>query len=69
MIEHRTFLEVPQWSAIWRETKGTLNQFFTNAIPIFLAIALIASVLDWLGVLNGSRVVGWVEGRNPTPLV
>ncbi len=58
MIEHRTFLEVPRWSAIWRETKGTLNQFFTLAIPIFLAIALIASVLDWLGVLNDlSRLI------------
>ncbi|WP_416671415.1 nucleoside recognition domain-containing protein [Egbenema bharatensis] len=52
MIEHRTFLDVPRWSAIWRETKGTLSQFFTNAIPIFLVITLIASVLDWLGVLN-----------------
>ena len=61
MIEHRTFLEIPRWSAIWRETKGTLNQFFTNAIPIFLAMALIASVLDWFGVLNGlSRLI------NPT---
>jgi Fe2+ transport system protein B len=53
MIEHRTFLEIPQWSAVWRETKGTLNQFFTNAIPIFLVITLIASILDWLGILNG----------------
>jgi len=63
MIEHRTFLEVPRWSAIWREAKGTLNQFFTNAIPIFLAIALIASVLDWLGVLNGlSRLIDPIMG-------
>ena len=63
MIEHRTFLEVPRWSAIWRETKGTLNQFFTNAIPIFLAIALIASVLDWLRVLNGlSRLIDPIMG-------
>ncbi|MEO1146992.1 MAG: nucleoside recognition domain-containing protein [Cyanobacteria bacterium J06638_22] len=53
VIEHRAFLEVPRWAAIWRETRGTLNQFFTNAIPIFLVITLIASVLDWLGVLNG----------------
>jgi len=58
VIEHRAFLEVPRWAAIWRETKGTLNQFFTNAIPIFLVITLIASVLDWLGVLNGlSRLI------------
>ncbi len=53
MIEDRAFLEVPRWSAIWREAKGTLNQFFTNAIPIFLVITVIASVLDWLGILNG----------------
>ncbi len=53
MIEHRTFLEVPRRSAIWREAKGTLNQFFTNAIPIFLVITVIASVMDWLGILNG----------------
>ncbi|NEQ98374.1 MAG: ferrous iron transporter B, partial [Cyanothece sp. SIO2G6] len=53
MIEHRTFLEVPRWSAIWREMQGTLSQFFTNAIPIFLVITLIASALDWLGILNG----------------
>ncbi|MGF1604295.1 MAG: nucleoside recognition domain-containing protein [Thermosynechococcaceae cyanobacterium] len=52
VIERRTFLEVPQWSAIWREAKGTLNQFFTNAIPIFLVITLMASVLNWFEVLN-----------------
>ena len=51
MIERRTFLEVPRWSTIWRETQGTLSQFFTNAIPIFLVITLIASVLDWLGAI------------------
>jgi ferrous iron transport protein B len=53
MTEHRTFLEFPRWAAILRETKGTLNQFFVNAIPIFLMITLIASVLNWLGILNG----------------
>lgn len=52
VIERRTFLEVPRWSAIWREAKSTLNQFFINAIPIFLVITVIASVLDWLGALD-----------------
>jgi ferrous iron transport protein B len=52
MIERRTFLEVPRWSAIWRETQGTLSQFFTNAIPIFLVITIIASVLDWFGLIT-----------------
>ncbi|MEB3336537.1 MAG: GTPase [Leptolyngbyaceae bacterium] len=58
VIEHHTFLEIPQGSAIWREAKGTLNQFFTNALPIFLGITLIASSLDWLGALN--RLSAWI---------
>ncbi|MCY7366583.1 MAG: 50S ribosome-binding GTPase, partial [Chamaesiphon sp.] len=52
VIERRIFLEIPQWKTIWREAKGTIGQFLTNAIPIFLAISAIASILDWMGVLN-----------------
>ncbi|MEL6334415.1 MAG: nucleoside recognition domain-containing protein [Cyanobacteria bacterium J06626_26] len=59
MIERRTFLEVPRWSAIWRETQGTLSQFFTNAIPIFLGITIIASVFDWLGLIT--RLSNWIN--------
>ncbi|MEO0353084.1 MAG: nucleoside recognition domain-containing protein [Cyanobacteria bacterium P01_A01_bin.15] len=59
MIEQRTFLEIPRWSTIWRETRGTLHQFFTNAIPIFLVITVIASVLDSLGLITG--LAGWIN--------
>ncbi|MDB9527151.1 50S ribosome-binding GTPase [Oscillatoria sp. CS-180] len=59
MIEQRTFLEMPRWSAIWRETQGTLHQFFTNAIPIFIVITVIASMLDWLGLIT--LLAGWVN--------
>lgn len=59
MIEQRTFLEIPRWSAIWRETQGTLHQFFTNAIPIFLVITVIASVLDWFGLI--ALLAGWIN--------
>ncbi|MGD1927738.1 MAG: nucleoside recognition domain-containing protein [Leptolyngbyaceae cyanobacterium] len=59
MIERRTFLEMPRWSAIWRETQGTLQQFFTNAIPIFLVITVIASVLDWIGLIT--LLAGWIN--------
>jgi len=52
MIERRTFLKMPHWSTIWREIRGTLHQFFTNAIPIFVVITVIAAVLDWLGLLT-----------------
>ncbi|MEM9980177.1 MAG: ferrous iron transporter B, partial [Cyanobacteria bacterium P01_D01_bin.2] len=59
MIEQRTFLEMPRWSAIWRETQGTLQQFFANAIPIFLVITIIASVLDWFGLITA--LAGWIN--------
>ncbi|MEO0542070.1 MAG: nucleoside recognition domain-containing protein [Cyanobacteria bacterium P01_A01_bin.105] len=59
MIERRTFLEMPRWSAIWRETQSTLHQFFTNAIPIFLVITIIASVLDWFGLIT--LLAGWIN--------
>ena len=59
MIEQRTFLEIPRWSTIWRETQGTLHQFFTNAIPIFLVITVIASMLDWFGLI--AQLAGWIN--------
>jgi Fe2+ transport system protein B len=57
VIEHRTFLEKPRLPVIWREAKGTLQQFFTNAMPIFGVISAIASVLDWLGVMPALAAV------------
>ncbi|MEM8545066.1 MAG: nucleoside recognition domain-containing protein [Cyanobacteria bacterium P01_H01_bin.119] len=59
VIEQRTFLEMPRWSTIWRETRSTLQQFFTNAIPIFVGITLIASVLDWLGLI--ALLARWIN--------
>jgi len=50
-IVGRSFLVWPGWSAVWREARGTLSQFFGQAIPIFLMITAIASLLDWLDVL------------------
>ncbi len=51
VIEGRAFLEFPRWSVIWREAKSTIKQFLFNAIPIFLVITVIASVLNWLGAI------------------
>ncbi|MGK7958780.1 MAG: nucleoside recognition domain-containing protein [Crocosphaera sp.] len=51
VIEGRAFLEFPRWSFIWREAKATIQQFLFNAIPIFVIITIIASVLNWLGVI------------------
>jgi len=51
VIEGRAFLEFPRWSVIWREANATINQFLFNAIPIFLVITVIASLLNWLGII------------------
>ena len=59
MIDQRTFLEMPRWSTIWRETRGTLHQFFANAIPIFVVITVIASMLDSLGLI--ALLAGWIN--------
>jgi len=57
MIEHQIFLEKPRIVEIWREAKGSIQQFLTNAIPIFIMITLIASVLDALGVISALATV------------
>lgn len=59
MIDQRTFLEMPRWSTIWRETRGTLHQFFANAIPIFVVITVIASMLDSLGLI--ALLARWIN--------
>lgn len=52
VIERRVFLEWPRWSKIWQESRTTLVHFFKTAFPIFSLITVIASLLDWLGVIN-----------------
>ena len=64
VIEGRAFLEFPRWSVIWRETKSTINQFLLNAIPIFLVISVIASILNKLGTITTlaniiNPLMGW----------
>jgi Fe2+ transport system protein B len=52
LLDGRSFLELPRWSAIWLESSGTLRHFFRTAIPIFFLITIIASILDRLGVIT-----------------
>ncbi|OLO42908.1 GTP-binding protein [Alkalihalophilus pseudofirmus] len=39
--------------------KGTISQFFLQAMPIFLAICVIASILDGLGIIE--KLIRFVE--------
>jgi ferrous iron transport protein B len=58
-IDGRGFLERPRAAAVWREASGTLGEFFRKALPIFFAITLVASLLDWLGAVDyGARLLG-----------
>ncbi len=54
VLRGRVFVEWPRWRALWAEARGTLGQFFFQALPIFFLITLVASMLAWLGVLDGA---------------
>ena len=54
LIEPRTFLTRPSIAAVGAEARGTVWAFFRTALPTFFAIAMVASLLDWSGVLDGA---------------
>lgn len=45
-------LHRPSWSGVWREMAGTLQQFFTMALPVFIVICFVAAAMSQLGVLD-----------------
>ncbi len=54
LIEPRTFLTRPSVTAVGAEARGTIWAFFRTALPTFFAIAMVASLLDWSGVLDAA---------------
>ena len=53
------YLEFPRLLQVWREARGNLLQFFFKAMPIFVVITLLASLLNWLGIINSlSELLG-----------
>ena len=54
LIEPRTFLIRPSFAAVGAEARGTVWAFFGTALPTFIAIAMVASLLDWSGVLDAA---------------
>lgn len=53
MLMHfqRPFLQWPSWSAIYREMRGTLEQFLFQAMPIFVVICGVTSLLAYSGAI------------------
>ena len=54
LIEPRTFLTRPSFTAVGAEARGTVWAFFRTALPTFFAIAMVASLLDWSGMLDAA---------------
>jgi Fe2+ transport system protein B len=52
VTEGRAFLEWPRPAAVWREARFTLSSFLRKALPIFLAITVVASLVAWTGLLH-----------------
>jgi Fe2+ transport system protein B len=52
VVEGRTFLALPSLGATWRETRSVLQEFVQKALPIFLLITVVASLVEWAGVLS-----------------
>ncbi|MYA49315.1 MAG: hypothetical protein F4Y25_00965 [Chloroflexi bacterium] len=55
LIEPRAFLTRPSFAAVGAEARGTVGAFLRTALPIFFAIAMVASLLDWSGVLDAAE--------------
>jgi ferrous iron transport protein B len=53
----RVFLEAPSAGAVWREARATIRGFFVTAVPVFLVIAAVASLLHLWGVLEWAATV------------
>ncbi len=52
MISNRPYMQWPTLSALWREARGTVQQFLFLAIPVFIAICIVASLLAHVGALD-----------------
>lgn len=52
LIEGRTFLVRPTLADVWRDARASINEFLRRAMPIFLVVCVIASVLSWTGVVG-----------------
>lgn len=47
-----TRLRLPTPGPVWRDASGTILSFFQQAFPVFVVIAVAASISDWLGVFT-----------------
>lgn len=59
MTPGRPFMQWPTLSALWREAAGTVRQFLFQAMPVFVIICVVASLLAHFGALDlASQILG-----------
>ncbi|MFN4073278.1 MAG: nucleoside recognition domain-containing protein [Thermus sp.] len=49
-------LQMPDWGEAWRRTLGSFREFLEVSVPLFLAVALLASTLKATGLLSSLAV-------------
>jgi ferrous iron transport protein B len=50
----RAFIQWPTALAVWRECRMTIVSFLRKAMPIFILITMLASALDWAGIVDAA---------------
>lgn len=58
-LYNRTYLQMPTWKSISWRVRSVIKQFLTQAMPIFVGICLLATILDQIGIITGLvQIVG-----------
>ncbi|MCG7385393.1 nucleoside recognition domain-containing protein [Paenibacillus sp. ACRRY] len=52
LLANRTFLQKPSWRSISWRVKSIMKQFLTQAMPIFIGICIVATLLEQTGILS-----------------
>jgi ferrous iron transport protein B len=52
LLRGRTFLARPTWAATWQEARSTLSHVTLRALPVFVGITVLASLLTAFGVVD-----------------
>jgi len=52
LLANDTYLQFPTLDAVWRECRMTIVHFLRRAMPIFLCITVLASIMDWAGLIE-----------------
>jgi ferrous iron transport protein B len=52
LLRGRTFLSWPTWEATWQEARSTLSHVTLKALPIFVGITVLASLLAAFGAID-----------------